>query len=180
MLVWLIPSHTSSFRHIYNENKLCIYVLRSTTSTPLQLYISVVATLRHISTFSPTLSHFHQNFLLRIHIYIYNYSLYLLYACTYDYTCAVEAQRHIAFQPSHTCQHDVFVLGSGSCSDTEKQGKAPWAVGRTRTWYALANNTPMRRDTQLACRPDPCCAHVGRHATWICLIRFARLATSSV
>lgn len=56
---------------------------------------------------------------------------------------------------SHTLgRHDASVLEGGSRSDTEKQGKAPWAVGRTRTWYGpCKQRSNEKRYSARACNP---------------------------
>jgi len=65
-------------------------------------------------------------------------------------------QHHTALQPLCSPPEPPYTrlarrsLEDGSRSDTEKQGKAPRTVGKTRTWYAPANNAPTRRDTRLS------------------------------
>jgi len=166
MLISYFENKLHIYASFYSERTItiihfcsCIHVVRNGHSPYAFYYIFIV-------TFS------------RIYICTIIRCIYI-YVCTYGF-CAAEASAlysasTLSYMPAR-CLHSR----KWQPSDTEKQGKAPWAVGRTRTWYALANNTPMRRDTRLACSPDPCCAHVGRHATWICLIRSARLATSGV
>lgn len=84
---WLIPSHTSSFRHIYRENKLHIYALRL-QRTHHYNYTSIAAFLRHV--FSHVFYHIFTETFSRIYICTITRCIYI-YACTYSYTCAAEA-----------------------------------------------------------------------------------------
>jgi len=107
----LIPFHTSSFRRYLRENKLYIYASFYSEHTITIIHfcsgIRVVCNGR-----SPAFYYiFIVTFSLSTYVQLFVVSTFM---SAHTASAPQKLQRYIALQPSHTCQHDAFILGSGS------------------------------------------------------------------